>query len=404
MKFTVTVRTTEGREETRTVEAANRVAVYTEVEKGGATVVSLREGSGFALPKWANFSIGSGVKTEHRITFAKNLSAMLGAGLTLSRALSVIGRQTASKNLKRIVADLENSVKGGSSFHEALAQHPKVFSRLFVAMTKAGEEGGKLAETLHVVARQMEASHTLAKKIRGAMIYPGIILSAIVIIGVLMLMFVVPTLSATFASLGVELPLSTRIIVGLSDFAANNAILVFGILALLAGAAYLTLRARTGKRALLAVSLRLPVIGELVRETFSARATRTLSSLLSSGVEMLTAIGISAEVVGEDNRFGKVLIEAERRVKQGEALSASFMDHPKLYPIFVSEMASVGEETGKLADMLGQVATYYEADVEARTKDLSTIIEPVLMLLIGAFVGIFAVSMMSPIYSLTENI
>ena len=403
MKFNVVVRTAEGGEESRTVEAENRVDVYSQVEKGGATVVSIEEGSGFAMPKWTNITIGSGVKTDHRITFTKNLSAMLGAGLTLSRALSVIGRQAPSKVLKRIVGELENEVKAGSAFHEALAKHPKVFSRLFIAMTKAGEESGNLANTLAVVARQMETSHNLTKKIRGAMIYPAIILIAIAIIGVLMLIFVVPTLSSTFASLNVELPLSTRIIVGASDFAKNNIILVFGIMLAVGGGLYAGLKSMAGKRALLTLSLHLPVIGELVRETYSARATRTLSSLLSSGVEMLTAIAISAEVVG-DNRFGAVLTEAEGRVKQGEALSASFIGHPKLYPVFVSEMAAVGEETGKLADMLGQVATYYESDVEARTKDLSTIIEQVLMLFIGAFVGIFAVSMMSPIYSLTENI
>jgi type IV pilus assembly protein PilC len=403
MKFSVVVRTAEGKEEKRTVEAESRVDVYGQVEKMGESVVSLDEASGFTMPKWTSITIGSGVKTDQRITLTKNLSAMLGAGLTLSRALSVINRQTPNKVLKRIVSELETAVKSGSAFHEALAQHPKVFSRLFIAMTKAGEESGKLADTLAVVAKQMETSNNLTKKIKGAMIYPAVILVAIFIIGILMLMFVVPTLSSTFASLGVELPLSTRIIVGASDFAANNPILVFGLLALVGGGFYMIFKSKRGKKALLTVSLRAPVIGELVRETFSARATRTLSSLLSSGVEMLTAIAISAEVVG-DNKFGKVLVEAEESVKKGEALSATFMKYPKLYPIFVSEMASVGEETGKLADMLGQVATYYETDVEARTKDLSTIIEPLLMLFIGAFVGIFAVSMMSPIYSLTENI
>lgn len=404
MKFSVVVRSADGSESKETIEAQSRLNVYEQVEKGGATVVSVEEkGATMALPAWLNVSFGSGVKTEPKITFTKNLSAMLTAGLTLSRALSVIERQSASKTLKRIVSRLENAVKSGSSFHEALAEHPKVFSRLFISMTKAGEEGGKLAESLGIVGKQMETSYTLTKKIKGAMIYPAIILGAIVVIGVLMLIYVVPTLSSTFVSLGVELPLSTRIIIGASDFAAQNVVVVFLIMLAVAGMIFAFIKSKRGQAVILAVSLHMPVIKHLVQETYSARAARTLSSLLSSGVEMLTAIGITAEVVGE-NRFGNVLKEAEAAVKRGEALSATFMAYPKLYPVFVSEMIAVGEETGKLSEMLSQVAQYYEADVEARTKDLSTIIEPILMLFIGVFVGIFALSMISPIYSLSDKI
>ena len=404
MKFSVVVRNTDGSESKETIDATSRLAVYEQVEKDGATVISLEErGAALALPAWANITIGSGVKADQKITFTKNLSAMLGAGLTLSRALSVLGRQSDNKVLKKAVAELENAVKSGASFHEALAQHPKIFSRLFIAMTKAGEEGGKLADTLKVVGKQMETLHTLTKKIKGAMIYPSIILVAILVIGVLMLIYVVPTLSSTFVSLGVDLPRSTQVIVSASGFAVNNIMVVLGLLALVGIALFYSIRSKAGQRIILSVALRLPVVTQLVQETYSARAARTLSSLLSSGVEMLTAISISAEVVG-DNRFGKVLDEAEERVKKGDALSATFMDYPKLYPVFVSEMVAVGEETGKLADMLAQVAEYYEQDVEGRTKDLSTIIEPVLMLFIGVFVGIFALSMISPIYSLADNI
>lgn len=404
MKFRVTVKTSEGNEETNTLEAENRFEVYSLVEKNGGQVVGLEEaGGGLVLPKWLNIKFGSGVKTDEKITFTKNLSAMLGAGLTLSRALSVIERQSKNKYLKEIIEKLQGSVKGGTGFHEALAEFPNVFSKLFVAMTKAGEESGKMSETLAVVAKQMDTSNTLTKKVKGAMIYPCIILSAIVVIGILMLIFVVPTLSATFASLGVSLPLSTRIIVAASDFMAHNVFIVIGALIIVVIGIVLTVRSKRGSTAILFVARHLPVVGDLVRETFSARAARTLSSLLSSGVEMLTAISIAAEVVGE-NVFGAVLGEAEEQVRKGEPLSAAFAAHEDLYPVFVSEMILVGEETGKVSDMLGQVAEYYERDVEERTKDLSTIIEPILMLFIGVFVGIFAISMIAPIYSLSSKI
>jgi type IV pilus assembly protein PilC len=218
-----------------------------------------------------------------------------------------------------------------------------------------------------------------------------------------MLMFVVPTLSNTFKELGVELPLATRIIVGVSDFMAGNIALVLALVVAFFGGFIFFLRSKVGGKVTLFLSLRIPVIGELVQETMSARAARSLSSLLSSGVEMLSALSIAGEVVG-DNSFGKVVKEAEERVRKGEPLSVSFTEHSKLYPVFVGDMIAVGEETGKVADMLGQVAQYYETDVEERTKDLSTIIEPILMLIIGSAVGVFAMAMITPIYSLSEKI
>jgi type IV pilus assembly protein PilC len=338
MKFTVTLKKEDGAEEKRVVEATSRFDVYAQMEKEALTVVSLTEGGGgFSMPSWLNIKLTSGIKTEERITFAKNLSAMLGAGLTLSRALSVIERQAGGKGLKEIVTTLEARVKKGDAFHEALAEHPKVFSPLFIAMTKAGEESGTLADALKVVARQMDRAFTLQKKIKGAMIYPCIILFAIVVIGILMMIYVVPTLAATFKDLGAKLPQATQTVIAISDFMSSHVFLVFGMLiGFTAGFMWFS-KTKFGSNAILAVALRIPVIGTLVRETFSARAARALSSLLASGVEMLSAIAITEEIVG-DNRFGKVVGESGARVKKGDALSAAYIEHPKLYPVFFGEM------------------------------------------------------------------
>jgi type IV pilus assembly protein PilC len=235
------------------------------------------------------------------------------------------------------------------------------------------------------------------------MIYPAIIVFAVFVIGILMLIFVVPTLAATFASFGSKLPFATQVILDMSNFMRNNFIVVLIGLIVIVTAAMTFFRSHAGGVTVLFCALHMPVIGELTRETFSARAARTLSSLLGSGVEMLTALSITREVVG-DNVFGAVVKQAEDKVQKGEQLSVSFIEHPKLYPILFSDMISVGEETGKVSDMLGQIAEYYENDVEDRTKDLSTIIEPLLMLFIGAFVGVFAVAMIAPIYSLSSSI
>jgi type IV pilus assembly protein PilC len=403
MKFKTVVKRVDGTEEARVIEADSRFAVYGQVEKEGESIVSIEEGMGFAMPKWTQISIGSGIKIEQRITFAKNLSAMLGAGLTLTRALNVIERQAVNKVLKAIVIDLQAKIRAGTSFHEALEMHTNVFPKLFTAMTKAGEEGGTLSDTLKTVAKQMDRSYTLTKKVKGAMIYPSIILVAIVIIGILMLMFVVPTLAATFGQLGAKLPLSTKIILDSSNYMTHHLVVVLTGLVVVVGGFTIFFRTKKGASLVLFTSLHMPVIGELVRETMSARAARTLSSLLSSGVEMLTALSITEEVVGK-NIFGKVVGEAGERVRKGDALSAAFLEHPKLFPVFFSDMIAVGEETGKVSEMLSQVAEYYEEDVEEKTKDLSTIIEPMLMLFIGLFVGVFAVSMIAPIYSLSSSI
>jgi type IV pilus assembly protein PilC len=404
MKFRATIRKEGMPDEIRTIEAESRFDVYGMVQKENGIVVDIREGGGgFRMPAWLSITIGTGVKRVEVIHTAKNLSAMLGAGLSLSRALSVIERQSSNKSLKKITTGLSDSIKKGSSFHEALSRYPKVFSELFVAMTRAGEESGSLSDSLSVVALQMERSEELSRKIKGAMIYPLIVITAIIIVGILMLMYVVPTLTSTFESLGVQVPLATRAIVAISNFMVNHSAIVLGIIAFLVLGCIAFVRSKRGGSIVLAGALYMPVVGELVRETYAARASRTLSSLLSSGVPILDALSITKEVV-HAGVFAKVVEEAEARVKKGELLSVSFAENEHLYPILMSEMLLVGEETGKVAMMLKQIAEFYEVDVAEKTKDLSTIIEPVLMIFIGVVVGIFAVSMIAPIYSLSSAI
>ena len=403
MRFKATIRKEGSPDETRAIDAPSRFAVYEVVEKDGGAVVSVEEDHAFHAPSWLTIQIGTGVKRAEIVRLAKNTSAMLAAGLSLSRALSVIERQSSNKYLKKIVGGIAESVRKGSSFHDALAAYPSVFPPLFVAMAKAGEESGGLPEALSVVGLQMERSEELVRKVKGAMIYPSIVISAIIIVGVLMLIYVVPTLTKTFTQLGVQVPLTTRVIVAVSNFMVANVFLVFAALVVLFVGGYLFIRSARGGAVVLWLALHTPVVGELTRETYSARFARTLSSLLAAGVPVLEALEITREVV-HAKVFADVVLNAEAAVKKGEPLSGAFAGHEKLYPILMSDMLSVGEETGKMAEMLRQIAEFYEGDVAEKTKDLSTIIEPVLMLIIGTFVGIFAVSMIAPIYQLSSAI
>ena len=405
MRFRITIRKKGVPDETRIVEAPSRFDVYSQIRNEGGLVTSIEERRRFSLGALARFniSIGAGVERQEVIRTAKNLSAMLTAGLSISRALSVIERQSSNKRLKTIVTGLSESIRKGFSFHEALALYPKVFPELFVAMARAGEESGSLTEALTAVALQMERSEELVRKIRGAMIYPAIVITAVIIVAILMLIYVVPTLTKTFTSLGVEVPLATRVIVAISSFVvAHLSLTALSFVALLVGS-ILFIRSRPGGVLVLFVALHMPVISELVRETYSARASRTLSSLLSAGVPVLEALSITKEVV-HARVFAQVIGEAEVHVRKGELLSTAFAEHTKLYPILMGEMLSVGEETGKVAEMLKQIAEFYETDVAEKTKDLSTVIEPILMLVIGAVVGVFAVSIIAPIYSLSSAI
>ncbi|MBU6231313.1 MAG: type II secretion system F family protein [Patescibacteria group bacterium] len=386
-------------------EAADRYELYKLLHDSGDELISLTEkkrAGGIHLNMKIG-SFGSGVKTDLKIQFARNLGSMIEAGLPLSRALGVLERQSGNKNLKGVIKDLIADVDKGSTFSDALAKHPKIFAPLFVSMVHAGEQSGGLADALKVIANQMDNSYALTKRVRGALIYPCVIITAMVIIAILMLVFVIPVLLKTFTDMGVELPLPTRIVLFVADLVQHDGILLALVLIVLAGAFVYWSKKPKGKIVNHLLLLKIPVIGGLVQEVNSARTARTLSSLLSSGVDVVESVNITAGVV-QNVHFKAILQKAGQAIGKGELMSKIFSQNEKLYPPFFSEMISVGEETGKTADMLLGVAKYYEDDVDQKTKNMSTIIEPVLMIIIGSAVGFFAVSMIEPMYSLVNAI
>jgi type IV pilus assembly protein PilC len=401
--FTYTAERADGEAYKGVAEARDRFELYEVVRREGGKILSVVEdknNSIWSIRYW-NTKLST-VKEYDKILFARNLAAMLSAGLPLSRALAVIERQTHSLKLQDVVAEVASSVRRGDPLHIAFGKFPNVFSSLFVAMVRAGEEGGDLAASLGLVADQMERIYDLEKKIRGALMYPSIIVMAIIGVGYLMMTNVVPTLAQTFGEMHVELPASTRAVIAVSGFLTENVVLsavlfvctVFGIT--------LALRTRQGRRARDWAFIHMPLVGTLSCEANAARTSRTMASLLTAGVDVLSALEITREVV-QNSYFKEVIAEAQKAVGGGEPLSSAFAKHEKLYPPFVGEMMSVGEETGATPEMLKRLAIYYENEVDSKTKDMSTIIEPFLMVFIGITVGFFAVSMITPIYSLTAS-
>lgn len=406
-EFTYTGTTADGEPVTETIDVDDRYVVYEHARELGHTVISVKEGSRFSIANVITMerinAFLSRVKQDEIVMLSRNLAAMLTAGLALTRALSVSERQSKNPALKRILVRVREQVQSGKQFHESLSEFPKVFSPLYVSMVRAGEESGGLALALETIAKQQERSSNLRKKIRGAMIYPAIVVSAMGVIGVLMMIYVVPTLTATFNELDVELPLTTRIILGISDFLSQHTLVALVLVLVSVGALVMVYRTRIGRTAVEWSFLHMPIIGTLVRETNAARTARTLSSLLHAGVDVVSSLTITSDVV-QNTFYRKIIVAAAAQVEKGRPISEEFIRNEALYPVLVGEMIAVGEETGKIAQMLEEVADFYENEVERKTKDLSTIIEPILMVVIGAGVGIFALAMIAPIYSIGDNI
>ncbi len=401
--FSYTAEKAGGEIYTGVAEASDRFHLFEIVRHEGGRIVSVSEDSGhgvFSLSYW-NKKLSS-VKEYDKILFARNLGAMLSAGLALSRALSIQERQTKNPRLADTVSQVASDVRRGETLHEALAKYPAIFTGLFVAMVRAGEEGGDLAGSLAIVADQMERMYLIRQKVKSAMIYPSIVVIAVVGIAGVMMVKVVPTLASTFKEVHATLPLATRVVMGLSDFLVKYTVLaLLGSIALVI-LAVVAFRTQAGQRISQFVFLRVPAVGVLIREINAARTARTLASLLTSGVDMLASLQITSDVV-QNYYFRQVIKDAERGVRQGEPLSIAFAKREDLYPAFVAEMMDVGAETGNSAEMLKRLAIFYEDEVDRKTKDMSTIVEPILMIFIGASVGFFAMAMIAPIYQLSQN-
>lgn len=406
-KFTYIGSDNTGKEVKETVEAKDRFAVYDIARKSGHVVSTIESGSGFQLSKVLNVQkleyYMSRVKDDELVMATRNLGSMLVAGLSLTRALSVIERQTRNPRFRVVIADIRDRINTGSSFYETLKAHDKIFNDLYVAMVRAGEESGKLSESLATLSVQMERSSSLKKKIKGAMIYPAIVMIVMFIIGVLMMIYVMPSITSTFESLDVDLPPTTKVLISVSKaLQAHTLIVLTGIAATVIGFIHL-LRTKYGKLASSWTIPKLPVIGKIAKEANSAQTARTLASLLSSGVDIVRSLQITEDVV-QNVLYKAVIADAAKRVEKGEPLSDVFVENDKLYPVLVGEMIMVGEETGQISDMLSELAGFYENEVEQKTKDLSTIIEPLLMVFIGGTVGFFALAMIAPIYSISDSI
>ncbi len=343
------------------------------------------------------------VPLKEKMTFTRNLSVMVSSGLTVSKAVMNLSVQTKNKTFQKILLEVYEDVQSGKTLSEGLAKYPKVFNELFTSMVYVGEVSGNLEEVLDILALQLEKEHDLLSKVRGALIYPSVIMIAMIGIAILMLTYILPRITGVFKDMDVTLPASTRFIMGVSDFMQHHAFLSIGLCVGSVIGVRLFAATTIGKRFFDWLFLRLPIVGSIIVKVNCARFARIYSSLLKSGVSVMDALAIVKKTL-TNVYYQEALEGAISEVQKGVDLSSVILRYPRIFPILVPQIVQVGEETGKTEMVLRKLAEFYEEEVSQITKNMSSIIEPILMLLIGGGVGFFAIAMLTPMYSVMENI
>ena len=380
------------------IEGESKAAVAAALRTRGLTVLDLNE----VKQGWGQFQIGGRVKPKDLTVFSRQFATMVNSGLSMLRCLYVLEEQTPNKKLAKVITAVRGDVEAGISLSDALEKHPKVFSRLYVSMVRAGEIGGILDEVLNRVATQLEKEDSIRRAVKSAMVYPILIGSFAIIVLIGMVLFLIPIFADMYKDLGdAKLPFLTRIMMGLSNAALSFPLNVV-IIALIVAAIYGLIRLKRtdrGHHAWDRFKLRIPMgIGAIIQKLAIARFARTLGTLITSGVPILQAIEITGQAAGNvviEDAMEKVQVS----VKEGQSITEP-LSQVKVFPAMVTQMISVGEETGSLDAMLGKIADFYEDEVNAAVKSLTSILEPILMLFVGALVGTVVISMYLPIFNM----
>ena len=392
--FTYTARALNGQLKSATIEAKNRDDVVQQLRKQKLTVVKVDE--------QAKKKTGGSIKMRDIVIFTRQFATMINAGLPLVQALDILSKQSENPALKEVTRQVVFDVESGHTVADALRKHPKAFTDLYTNMVAAGEAGGILDTILLRLAVFLEKNDALVRKVKGAAIYPGVILSvAVIAIGVLLL-FVIPVFKEMFASVGMALPLPTRVVIAMSEFLQSYWYLVGGSIA---GAVVLGKRyyaTSNGKLTIDRMLLKFPVLGDVLRKSAVSRFTRTLGTLISSGVSILEGLEITAKTAG--NRvIQDAIMESRASIAGGESIAAP-LQKSQVFPPMVISMIAVGEQTGGLDEMLSKIADFYDEEVDAAVSGLLAMMEPVMIVFLGVVVGGMVVSMYLPIFDMMNAV
>lgn len=345
----------------------------------------------------------SSIPISEKLFFVQNLGIMLKAGISLSVALKTLSKQTNNKRLAGIINDISANVEKGVSFTESLKPHEKIFGQLFVSMIESGEISGKLEEVLKRLYIQFKKNHELVAKVKGALTYPLVILAAMSGIGVFMMIFVIPKITAMFKDFNAELPLATKLLIKLSNSLIADGWLYLIGLAVLILIFSQSIKTAKGKYLLHGLLLKMPIFAPIIKKINLARFARTISSLLKTDIMIIKSFQITANVLG-NIYYRDGLNDMAGKIKKGGTINEVIANYPKLFPPIVAQMIAVGEETGELDHILEELAEFYEGEIDQTMNNLPAIIEPILILLLGLVVGGMAVAVIMPMYSLTSAI
>ncbi|EKE13075.1 MAG: pili assembly protein PilC [uncultured bacterium] len=382
------------------VEAIDLASAAKLVRSKGLFVISLtpKIESPFILIKKLQEKINSGDIAN----FTRQLSTMINAGLPITEALLIL-RSQSKKSMQAIVAQLLADVEAGESFSAALSKHPKVFGQTYIALVKSGEVGGVLDAVLLRLADNLEKQHEFGSKVKGALIYPIIIVVGMVAVTAVMMIFVIPKLLSLYSDFGAEMPLPTRILIGISDFSVKYWFIIFAIFGIGFYVFRLYKATPEGRRKIDELILKIPVYGELQRQIILTELTRTLSMMVGAGVSILEGLRITADVV-ENTLISDALLDAANQVEKGFPVAYAFSKHPEAFPFILSQMVAVGEETGKMDEVLTKVSRIFEVESDEKVKGLTAAIEPIVMIILGIGVGFLVVAVILPVYSLSSSI
>ena len=353
-------------------------------------------------PSQIRIKIGSGIRKIDISRFTRQFATMISAGLPMVQCLEILASQMETAEFRKIVNTVKESVQSGSTLSEALSKHKKAFDDLYVNMVEAGEVGGALDTILIRLAQYREKADRLIRKVKGALVYPIVVMIVAIGVTFAMLRFIVPVFAKMFSGLGAELPAPTQFVLGISQFLQSNTVIMILGLIVLVIAYKLFVRQPSGRMTVDKLKLRLPLLGELIRKSAIARFTRTLATLLSSGVSILDALNITARTSGN-----MVLQTAIRKamvsIAEGETITSPLKDSG-VFPPMVTQMISVGEKTGGLDEMLAKIADFYDEEVDAAVAALTSIIEPVIIVFMGAMIGGILIAMYLPMFDIVGKI
>jgi type IV pilus assembly protein PilC len=396
--FEYTARTQTGQIQKGQMDVSSKDDVTAYLRKNRLIMVSVRE-----QPKQIKLSMGgSRIKTRDIVIFTRQFATMINAGLPLVQSLNILAAQTENKALAEVTRAVVYDVESGNTLADAFSKHPKAFTALYVNMVSAGEAGGILDTILLRLATFLEKNDALVRKVKGAMVYPGVIICVAMLAISILLIFVIPTFQSMFASVNLELPLPTRIVIGMSNFLVH---FWWAILLAIGGAwfgAKSYYATPAGRLQIDAALLKAPVLGDVIRKSAVSRFTRTLGTLVSSGVSILEGLEITAKTAGNQVVHDAVM-ESRQSIAGGETIAAP-LEKSKVFPPMVISMIAVGEQTGGLDEMLSKIADFYDEEVDVAVSALMSLMEPAMIVILGVIVGGMVIAMYLPIFDMMNAV